>query len=240
MTAVLPVAAPRRNRTGGLLRALATSAVLIGVLGGAFVWFLAEQRPSTNVDRFARSPIGCTTTLEVSTPGTFYVYEESGRPVELEGCTANAEPGASFSVELVDDGESVALRDDRSIAYDDGEVEGRSVARIAIGAPGRYDLVVRGADADVVAAFGRAPDAGVAQLRRAAVAAAAAGLLIGAVLALLAVLLGRRVPPAQPPMVTAPARPVLPVMTPTWAPPPSAPGGGTATPSPWSPPRPGG
>ena len=230
MTAVLPVTTPRRNRTGGVLRALATSAELLGVLGAAFVWFLAEQRPSTNVDRFARSPVGCTTTLAVSAPGTFYVYEESGRPIELDGCTASEEPGTAFSVELLDDGEAVALRDDGSITYDDGEVRGRSIARIAIEAPGRYDLVVRGGDAEVVAAFGRAPDAGVAQLRRGAVAAAAAGLLIGAVLALLAVVLGRSAPPSQPPTATAPVRPVLPVITPTWAPPPG----------PWDPPRPGG
>jgi len=207
--------------------------VLAGIAGAAVLWIMGERRPEQAVDGFARGPVGCTTTLEFSDTGTFYVFEERvGDDVDaFAECQPVLTADATFAAELLADGRPLTLRDDTSVAYDTPDAVGTSIARVEIDEPGRYDLVVVGADPAVVAAVGRDPEAGVDDLRRGAVIVGVLGVLLGALLLLLA---GRRskraatygVPqgpgwgpqpaaapaawPPEPPRVQQPVNPLLP------------------------------
>ena len=165
--------------------------VLAGVAGAVALWVMADRRPEQAVDGFARGPVGCTTTLEFGDTGTFYVYAEIVDPSSdaFAECSPDATSGAEFGFVLLDGDRSVAPRDDSSISYDTTDAIGASVARIEIDDPGRYDLVVEGPDPNVVAAVGRDPDLGVADLRRGAIVVGGVGIVLGALMLLLA---GRR------------------------------------------------
>lgn len=165
--------------------------VVAGIAGAVALWLMAEGRPGQAVDGFARAPVGCTTTLEFSDTGTFFIYQEAVASTSdaFGECAPVATPGAEFGFELLADGRAVATRVDTSISYDTVEALGSSIARVEITSAGRYDLVVEGADPAVVAAVGRDPDLGVTELRRGAVAVGVGGLVLGG---LMLVLAGRR------------------------------------------------
>lgn len=259
-----------KSRGRGAAATFGLLLVLAGVAGAVALWVMADRRPEQAVEGFARGPVGCTTTLEFGDTGTFYVFEElvgSGSHAFAE-CAAEATPGIEFGFALLDGDQPVAARDHSSISYDTATAVGESVARIEIAEPGRYDLVVEGPDPTVVAAVGRDPDLGVADLRRGAVVVGAVGVLLGALMLLLA---GRRskraatfatpegsgwgpqpasggVSPAwppEPPRVTqAPVNPMLPpepvqVDQPVAEPrEPESPAPGTTPAAPWGPPQP--
>lgn len=170
--------------------------VLIGLAGGAALYVLSVQRPGQAVDGFGRAPIGCTTTLEFTETGTFYVFEERGTAVQVPdgGCQPLADPDRAFGFELSGPDGPVPARTETSIGYDTDDYSGTSVARVEIAAGGRYQIVAVGDDAQVVAAIGRNPDDGVTELRRLAIVVAAVGVLLGALLVLLP---GRRSRPAE-------------------------------------------
>src|SRR5690606_24706144 len=109
--------------------------------------------------------------------GTFYVYEEvvGASSDAFAECSPDATPDAEFGFVLLDGDRSVAARDDVSITYDTTDAIGASVARIEIDEPGRYELVVEGPDPTVVAAIGRDPDLGVADLRRGSIVVGVVG-----------------------------------------------------------------
>jgi len=161
-----------------------------GLVAAALLWTAAAYRPGQAVDGFGRAAVGCTTTLEFIDVGTFYVFEETSDTTSA-GCVPAPTADAEFSLALLDDGRPLALRSDDSLRYDtDGRV-GRSVARVEIMSPGRYDLVVGGPDVSVVAAVGRDPLDDVDGLRRIGVVVGVAGLLVG-LLSVLVVRRGRR------------------------------------------------
>lgn len=232
-----------RSKGRGTAAVFGMLLVLAGVAGAAVLWVMAMQRPARAVDAFARGPVGCTVTLEFTDTGTFYLYRESvpsDHPV-FRTCAAVAED-QPFSAELFDGDRGIATRVDESIVYDVDGVEGRSVERVEITAPGRFRLVVVGDDPLTVAAVGRDPDEGVADLQRGAIAVGAVGVVLGAALLLLA---GRRskraralptvaveVPrvadvawPPQPPRIDQASMPPEPTKPPEgspWAPPSAA------------------
>jgi hypothetical protein len=151
--------------------------------GGVVAWSASASRPTTNVERFSRAAVGCTTTLEFQVAGTYYVFEERGRSASSvpPGCEPAADAGAEFETTL--DG-GVAVRDDRSVSYVIGgsdEVVGTSIGRFEIDGPGRYELAVTGPDDRVVAAVGRDPRRGVESLRVLALAMFGIAVVIGAV-----------------------------------------------------------
>lgn len=180
-----------RARGRGVAATFGLLLVLAGVAGAAVLWIMAERRPEQAIERFARGPVGCTTTLEFSDTGTFFVYEE--RLTEdadaFAACEPVPAPDAEFSVDLLDGDTPLTLRNDTSVSYDTSTAVGRSIGRIEIDRAGQYDLTVVGADPAVVAAVGREPDAGVDELRRGAIIVGVLGVLLGS---LLLVLAGRR------------------------------------------------
>ena len=240
-----------KSRGRGAAATFGLLLLLAGIAGGVVLWLMAEGRPDQAVEGFARGPVGCTTTLEFADTGTFFVYEEivGSDSDAFAACEPVATPDADFVVELRFDGRVVATRDDRSISYDTGAAIGESIGRVEIAEPGRYDLVVEGSDASVVAAVGRDPQQGVDELRRGAIVVAAVGVLLGGLMLLLAGRRSRRaatyaipdgpgwgpagpttVPPTWPPEPPrVPDVPVVPI--PPEAAPAPAPG------SPWAPPQ---
>jgi hypothetical protein len=179
-----------KSRGRGLVAALGLFLLFAGLVGGGVLYIVAERRPAQTVDGFARAPVGCTTTLEFTETGVFYVFEEVGGATGLEtGCQPVADPSAEFAVSFTGDLIPAAVEPTTAVSYDVDGFDGRSVQRVEIAEPGQYTVEVTGDDLTVVAALGRDPDEGVDDLRQAALIVAIAGVVLG--LAML-ILSGRR------------------------------------------------
>ena len=179
--------------------------VIVGALGAAVaMWIAGTDREADNVAGFARAPVGCDTTLDFASTGTFLVYvETSGRFGELAGaCDApprydrDADDVPAVEVTLHDpDGDVIDLADSAEVDYDVDGFVGSSIGEVQIESEGDHVLTVAPVDGDTFAvAVGRPPDQGVALLRWGALAAAIGGLLLGGLL----LVLGSRRPPVTP------------------------------------------
>ncbi len=173
-----------RSKGRGTAAAIGLFILFAGLVGGGVLYVVSQNRPSQTVEGFARAPIGCTTTLEFSEVGTFYVFEEAGVVFEaVDGsCQPVATPSASFGVEFTGDLEPDSLVADTSVSYDVDGYDGRSIQRIEITQPGEYSVAVTGTDLTVVAALGRDPNDGVDDLRQTALMIAIGGVVLGLLL----------------------------------------------------------
>jgi hypothetical protein len=237
-----------------------------GLIGGGVLYVRSLMWHDDAIEAFARAGVGCTTTLQFTETGTFYVFEETGGDPTTDdvGCEPQATPGQPFGIQFAG-ADDVVVHEDRSITYDTGEVGGRSLVRFEIDTSGNYEIAVRGDDTSVRAAIGRDPNEGVDDLRRNAIVVGAAGVLLGVLLLLLA---GRRSkkaatqsipdgpgwgqrpgqgesawPPAAPRLPQVPVNPHQPdTPAEVAAPPPPlparAPGIAAPAQSPWAPPNP--
>lgn len=187
--------------------------VIVGSLGAAVaMWIAGTEREADNVAGFARAPVGCDTTLDFESTGTFLLYAETtGRFGELAGaCNAplrydrNADDVPAVEVTVRDpDGDVIDLDDSGVVDYDIDGFVGTSIGEVQIESEGDHVLTVAPVGGEAFAvAVGRQPDQGVALLRWGAVAAAIGGLLLGGLL----LVLGSRRPPVTP----APAAPWTP------------------------------
>jgi hypothetical protein len=181
----------RRAQGRGAVAAFGMLVLCAGLIGGGVLWFLSTREANRTADEFARAAPGCTTTLTFTDPGEYYVFEELSGVVDgVDGCIPTATPGRRFAFVITDpNGDDVAVVLDDSVSYDLDAGAATSVGRIEIEAAGEYEISVVGADPAVNAAIGGDPDERVPTIRRAAIAAAAVGLVIGG---LLLVLAGRR------------------------------------------------
>ncbi len=179
--------------------------VIVGALGAAVaMWIAGTNREADNVAGFARAPVGCDTTLDFASTGTFLLYAETtGRFGELAGaCDApprydrDADDVPAVEVTLRDpDGDVIDLDDSAEVDYDVDGFVGSSIGEVQIESEGDHVLTVGPVDGETFAvAIGRQPDQGVALLRWGALAAAIGGLLLGGLL----VVLGSRRPPVMP------------------------------------------
>jgi hypothetical protein len=179
--------------------------VIVGALGAAVaMWIAGTNREADNVAGFARAPVGCDTTLDFESTGTFLLYvETTGRFGELAGaCSApprydrNADDVPAVEVTLRDpEGDVIDLDDTGVVDYDVDGFVGTSIAEVQIESEGDHVLTVSPVGGDTFAvAVGRPPDQGVALLRGGALAAAIGGLLLGGLL----LVLGSRRPPVTP------------------------------------------
>jgi hypothetical protein len=235
---------------------VAVGALLLVVLlaTGAALWAAASERRADNVAGFARAPVGCDTTLDFDSTGTFVLYvETSGELDDLAGaCNAelqydrDAADVPELELTLRDpDGGEIELGDAAEVGYDVDGFVGSAVHEVQIDTPGDHVLTVAPTGGDAFAiAVGRSPDQGVVLLRWGAVAAVIGALVLGG----LFLVLGTRRPPATitseapwtPDEQAWPASPPgFPVPPPTTG----ATGPGAAPPaepprSPWGPPSP--
>lgn len=251
-----------KSRGRGAAAAFGLLLLLVGIVGAVVLWVMAERRPDQAVEGFARGPVGCTTTLEFGDTGTFYVYSETvGADSDAFAACDPVTTDTEFSVELRRDGRALAARADDSITYDTEQAIGESLGRFEIAEPGRYELVVEGSDAAVVAAVGRDPSQGVDDLRRGAIVVGAVGIVLGALMLLLAGRRSKRAatftapdgpgwgpsgarsatawPPEPPRVPQAPVNPHLPPEPVVAAPPHDSGPDRSSDRAPWAPPSPG-
>jgi hypothetical protein len=184
----------RAGRRGWLL-ALGLLVVVGGLGAAVAMWIAASDREADNVAGFARAPVGCETTLDFESTGTFVLYAEtSGRFGALAGaCDApptydrDADDVPDVEVTLLDpDGDVIDLDDAAAIDYDIDGFVGTSIGEVRIESEGDHVLSVAPVSGETFAvAVGRQPDQGVALLRWGAVAAAIGGLLLGGLLLVL-------------------------------------------------------
>ncbi len=179
--------------------------LVVGLVGAAVaLWIAGGDREADNVAGFARAPVGCDTTLDFESTGTFVLYvETSGEFDELAGACDVAkrydrDPDDVPVVELTlrdPDGDVVGIEERADVSYDVDGFVGSSIGEVEIETEGDHLLTVAPAGGDAFAvAVGRHPDQGVALLRWGAVAAAIFGLVFGG----LFLVLGSRRPPATP------------------------------------------
>lgn len=189
----------RRSRGRGTAAAFGLLLLLGGLVAAGVMYALSSGRHDDAVEDFARAGVGCTTTLDFSETGTFYVYQEtvSDFTVPDGDCTPIAEPGRSFDAQITGPTEVTLLGDD-SISYDSGRFVGTSVARFVIDETGLYEISVHGPEAATVAAVGRDPSKQVDEMRRGALAVGIAGVVLGGLLLALA---GRRSRKASTPTI---------------------------------------
>lgn len=172
---------PKGGHGRGVIAAIGLLVLFAGLVGGGVLWVLADREPESAAESFARAVTGCTTTLTFGEPGEFYVFEElSGIVAPVDGCQPSTLPGRPFTFTVTTTtGVEVPRVADDSVSYDLDVGSGTSVARITIPEPGEYRISVLGADPAIVAAIGGDPQDGVEQLRQAAIAAVAGGLVLG-------------------------------------------------------------
>ncbi len=181
----------RRSQGRGAVAAFGMLVLCAGLIGGGVLWYLSSREANRAADEFARAAPGCTTTLTFTDPGEYYVYEELSGVVDgVDGCEPSTSEGRRFAFVITDPGgNDVPVELDDSVSYDLDAGAATSVGRIVIDAVGEYEISVVGSDPAVNAAIGGDPDERVPTIRRAAMAAAAVGLVVGGLLLALA---GRR------------------------------------------------
>ena len=175
-----------RSRGRGAAAAFGFILLFAGLIGGGVLFVLSLQRHDKAIENFARAGIGCTTSLEFSKSGTFYVYEETAGDFDPQetGCEPQVIPcGDSQPICFDFDGPApVSPREDTSISYDTDDFTGTSVARFEVTESGTYELEVRGESLDTWAAIGRDPSNNVDEMRRGAIIVAAIGIVLGGLL----------------------------------------------------------
>lgn len=207
-----PVAAPAnpaKPAKGG--RGLTVSGIIVlaaGVVVGVALIGLGAANEEATVEKFARAPVGCTTTLEFADTGTFTLYVESeGRVGDVAGDCATE--GALYSRSADDppqvtltltsaEGTALALRDVNGPSYSTGDYTGEAHSAVTITETGSYSLSVVSNDSDFAIAVGRDPQGDANALLASGVAVAVVGVVLGVVLLLLGRSRRRPLPPAAP------------------------------------------
>lgn len=197
---VVPVTADGGRRRGRpALTALGLLLIVAGI-GAAVALFVAgSQRYSDGIEKLARGPANCVTTLDVAKDATYYFYVETkGEIGDVRGNCPTV--GESFDVDgdgdarlslSNDDGDAVRLRRAEGVTYSSGGYSGELVRSARLDA-GQYQLAVE-ADDDVVVAVGRDVD-GLKTNLLLPIIVGVAGLALG----IAVLLLGRRRGPAAP------------------------------------------
>jgi hypothetical protein len=174
--------------------------LIVGGIGAAVALYVAgTQRYSDGIEKLARGPASCVTTIDVDQDDTYYFYVETkGEVGDVRGnCPAIGESfdvgdDGDASLTLQDqDGESVRLRRAEGTTYSSGGYHGELVRTARLDA-GRYQLSVE-ADDDLVVAVGSDVEDLKANLLLPIIVGAA-----GLVLGIIVLLLGRRRAPAAP------------------------------------------
>jgi hypothetical protein len=189
---------------------------VLGLLAGAALFFLSASTQEETVKKFARAPVGCTTTLQFDRADTYEVYLETAGVLDNVGgdCAANGSgyshadddlPRVSLSFVDVNNAE-VPLSPGTGASYDVGGFRGQAVQQVQIVETGTYQLTVVSDANDFVIAIGGESDADSEKLKLAAIGAAIAGVVMGFVL-LIAGNRSKRSTPAPAPGTFPPAGP---------------------------------
>ena len=168
------------------------------MVGGFAVAIRGVEQNNQLIERLVRTPTGCSSTVDVASAGTYYVYVETkGRVEDLGGCDNDDRvydlddaPSVDVNVRRVS-GSDIELTPDDSVRYSGPAGVGRSVGRIEVTEAGRYIIEVRSAETAAVVTLGR--DAAIENnpLLRAAVVVVLTSILL-LTIAIIATIRGRR------------------------------------------------
>jgi hypothetical protein len=198
---------------------------VLGIVAAVVLLALSASAQEKTVQRFARAPVGCTTTLEFEKQATFIIYVETrGSLGSVAGdCSAG---GISYdrgdddlprvSLTLLDGNDQetpMSATDTPSYSVD--AFAGQAVQRVQIDSAGTYRLTVTSDDTDFAIAVGGEPDADANAMTLAGIGAAIAGVLLGGVLILLG--LRKQGGPSNPASPTTSWQPT-PAPVPGWQP----------------------
>ena len=232
-----PHPAPGKRRLGLLVAGLVLAAA--GVIAGLLI--LGSASTDDAVKKFARAPIGCSTTMNVEKTATFNIYLESaGRLPEYGGdCPAAgtySSDGSEATPEVVitHDGDEIELREASGESYDAAGFKGRRVFTAKLEKGEGYRITVTAADA--TAAEGMAIAVGADSASPSKLSSAKtmgiAALIAGPLLGLLLIALGSRRrttggprPAAATPVGTQPGSSGPPTSSPGYPGTPGAPSG---------------
>lgn len=129
---------------------------------GMIMAVIGVQRDQAVIEDLVRSPVGCVSTIDITSAGRFYVYVETkGQVGDLGPCNNDsfdyefsAAPDVDVRLQSVD-GETVDLRPDDSIEYANIDFEGQSVLTFFVDQPGSYVVTVESSESQAVVAIGR-------------------------------------------------------------------------------------
>jgi hypothetical protein len=196
------VAAAPPAKKGKLLPGIIVA--VVGIVAGVVLLGLSGSTKEATVKKFARAPVGCTTTLEFTKKATFTFYiETKGKADDVGGdCAGN---GGSYdrsnddlpkvSLALTDDADkAVDLASSTAFSYDTGAYKGKAVEKVTIDQTGTYRLTVTSDDKNFAVAVGGDPSADSSTMAVLGLGVAVLGLVLG----LLLIVLGRRKKGAVP------------------------------------------
>ena len=203
-----PIGVRRRGVVG-----LGVVLLLGGLVAGGVLFVLATKATGEAVKKFARAPVGCTTTLQFEKSAMFTIFVETkGTAIDVGGnCAGN---GSSYdrgdgapptvTLTLVDaQDKAVTMTDSNAFSYDTGDFKGAAVQQVVVDQPGTYRLTVESKDDNFAIAIGADPHSESRRMKYVGAAAVAAGMLLGVLLMLLG---SRR---GTPPAPTVGATPYL-------------------------------
>ena len=191
MTATTTTPATGAGGPGKRLMAAGVLALIVGVLAAAGLWYSAGQRFDDGVSGLARAPVGCDTTLDFASNGTFLLFIETKGTIDdtAGDCTADTEYDStgsdvpSVSITMLDpEGREVTLVDTSGATYDTSGFVGESIRSVEVTTAGDHVLRVESSADEFAIAVGRDPNDGVGLLKLGAALAAIAGLIIGGLL----------------------------------------------------------
>lgn len=192
-----PVQTPLASEAGGggeskMLTMIGAAALVVGLIAGVALYLMSGSAKEETVKKFARAPVGCSTTLEFDKSGTFTFYVETkGTLPNLGGdCAAS---GGSYerassvlpAVTLTltgPDGQQMGLEQSSTFSYDTGGYAGRAMETVRIESTGTYQLTVTSEESDFAIAVGGDPEADSSTMQTMGLMVGAAGLLIGGLL----------------------------------------------------------
>lgn len=205
-----PAAAPVKKSKGLVWLGLALGVVGLGA--GAALIVLSGSAKEETVKKFARAPVGCTTTLDFSKKATFTLYLETKGTLDDVGGDCGANGGSydfgddtlpKVTLSLVDsDDNEVDLSSADGPSYSAGAFKGQAIQTVSISDPGSYRLTVTSDAEEIAIAVGGDPDADASTMKSAGLGAIVAGLVLGGLLLVLG--LRKKGGTAAPAAVAAP------------------------------------
>ncbi len=218
VSAMVPSSTPPKRRKGLLATGIAIA--VLGIGAGVVLVALSGSAREETVKRFARAPVGCTTTLQFDKSATFTIYiETKGNIGTVDGdCAAGGAPYQRGNNELPrvsltllnSADEETTLTATDAPTYAVGDFAGQGYQRVDINEPGTYRLTVISDDTDFAIAVGGKPDADAKAMSLAGVGAATLGLLLGGLLILLGLRRKKSVPVVGSPVMWQPTLQTVP------------------------------
>jgi hypothetical protein len=179
-----PAAVAKRRKIPTLLGLVA---LVAGVVGAVVLFMASRNATSASVEKFARAPVNCTTSLRFSETGEYLFFiETKGEVGDIGGDCDQAEerydsvgeePDVDLTLTFDDDEIDFDRADD--VSYNTDRFVGVAESVADISQTGSYRLRVESDDDEFAIAVGRDPAGRVSMLRNAAIGSAVGGLVVG-------------------------------------------------------------